>query len=523
MPFRPKYLLLLLTPSLLLHATSLAQSSPSVTQQAGSVSNTQSAATPVFNTVTRAVVLDVVAEDKHKHPVGGLTKNDFNLTEDGQPQDIASFEAVEPQPNTSPRDFSSMPHTVLLIDEINTRFPDLAYARYSIQKLLSGSKWLDDPTALLALTNRGLIVLEDYTRDPNQLKTALEHHRPGLPWRLSEGIEGAEERITISFRSLKSIAIANVGSGRRNNLVWISPGFPILITTGISLEMQKKLFDDIRELSDELLRARMTIYTVDPRGVGMGQSSKYGAAPRNSDPVASITRDKHVAFSDLALTALSGETGGHSFYGHENVDAEIASSIAEGENYYTLSYYPADHNFNGSFRRIKVNIDKPALVAHTRDGYYALPAPVPLTENETAANLAYALLDPLSFAGIPVHLAKVSLSSSVPQGEFGIAIEGKALQWDAAANGGVECNLDIASADFAPDGKPIHLVTHPFLLVLQSTPEDAKRRVVDLSVKLAVDRPAHRVRILVRDRATGYMGSADVTSFPPADAAQVQN
>lgn len=287
--------------------------------------------------------------------------------------------------------------------------------------------------------------------------------------------------------------------------------------------MQKKLFDDIRLLSDELLRARMTIYTVDPRGVGMGRRSPFDSRVRTSDEAASLTRDKQIAFSDLALSALSNETGGHSFYGHENVDAEIATSIAEGENYYTLSYYPNDHNFNGSFRKVKLTIAKPGLVARTRDGYYALASPAPPTEKETATNLAYALMDPLSFASIPVHLEKVSLSASEAQGQFGIAIEGRALQWDTAENGKVQCNLDIASADFSPDGRPIHLVTHPFSFVLQSTPEDAKRRVVDLSVKLAVNQPARRVRILVRDRATGYMGSADVTNFAAAVAAPAQN
>lgn len=157
MLLRLKYLFLLLTPLLLLHAAALAQSSTSTSQQDASLSNTQSAGMPVFNVTTRAVVLDVVAEDKRKLPVRGLTKDDFHLTEDGQPEEIASFEAIESQPNVSPREPSGLPHTVVLIDEMNTRFQDLAYARYSMQKLLSASKSLDDPTALFALTNKGLI------------------------------------------------------------------------------------------------------------------------------------------------------------------------------------------------------------------------------------------------------------------------------------------------------------------------------------------------------------------------------
>lgn len=515
MLLRRKYLLVLLLPSIFLHHAVFAQSPSQIHQQADSIPNVQPAAQPLFKATTRAVVLDVVVEDGRKHPVHGLTRNDFVLTENAQAQEIASFDAVGLTSNVS-RDVSSLPHTILLIDEMNTRFLDLAYARYATEKLLSASKQLDDPTALLALTNQGLLVLQNYTQDPNQLRTALQHHRPSFPWRLSQGIDGAGERITISFRGLQSIAIANQGSGRHNNLIWISPGFPVLIKAGISSGRQKKLFDEIRDLSDELLRARMTIYTVDPRGVDMGQSSHYGSGVWVGNQLAPVPKEKQVAFSDLALSALSSQTGGRSFYGHEDVDAQIASSITEGENYYTVSYYPSNHNFDGSFRKIKVSLATPGLTARTRDGYYALPAPAPPTEKETATTLMQALLNPLNFGSIPVHLAKVSLSGTAPQGEFGIAVEGKALQWNASANGSVQCNLDIAAADFAANGKAIHLVSQPFLFVLRSTPEDAQKRVVELSLKLAVDRPAHRVRILVHDRATGYMGSMDITSFQPS-------
>lgn len=45
---------------------------------------------------THLVLLDVTVTDKQGHPVAGLTKADFNLTEDGQPQTIKFFEEHAP-------------------------------------------------------------------------------------------------------------------------------------------------------------------------------------------------------------------------------------------------------------------------------------------------------------------------------------------------------------------------------------------------------------------------------------------
>jgi len=45
---------------------------------------------------THLVLLDVTAMDKQGHPVAGLTKNDFKLLEDGQPQTIKFFEEHSP-------------------------------------------------------------------------------------------------------------------------------------------------------------------------------------------------------------------------------------------------------------------------------------------------------------------------------------------------------------------------------------------------------------------------------------------
>ncbi|HVZ22431.1 MAG TPA: hypothetical protein VG871_15265, partial [Vicinamibacterales bacterium] len=51
----------------------------------------QAAPQPVFRTATNLVLVDVVVRDRKGAIVTGLTKDDFQLTEDGRPQQILTF------------------------------------------------------------------------------------------------------------------------------------------------------------------------------------------------------------------------------------------------------------------------------------------------------------------------------------------------------------------------------------------------------------------------------------------------
>jgi VWFA-related protein len=60
--------------------------------------------TPRFPAAVEEVLVDVVVNDRDHRPVGGLGREDFLVAEDGVPQAIGSFEAVEVQPTTAARD-----------------------------------------------------------------------------------------------------------------------------------------------------------------------------------------------------------------------------------------------------------------------------------------------------------------------------------------------------------------------------------------------------------------------------------
>ncbi len=222
-----------------------------------------------LRTATRAVVLDIVVTDQNGRAVQNLQKGDFSLAEDGQEQGLASFEEVGIVSRRTVKFGKAPAEQILLIDEINAEFANLAYARYCIGKLLrkNGGR-LDQPSSLMALTNEGLVLLHEATRDGNALFSALDSRGPNLPLLLGLGGRHNEmERISISLAAMHEIAAAGAGSNVRRNIIWISPGFPIISNSDIGAKSRSGLFESIRLLSAELLQARMIVYTVDPRGV----------------------------------------------------------------------------------------------------------------------------------------------------------------------------------------------------------------------------------------------------------------
>src|SRR6266478_549194 len=478
----------------------------------------------VLKRTTRAVVLDVVVTDKTGHSFPGLTKTEFTLLEDGQPQTIATFEAAgishridDPQRTISALG-SEFPQIILLIDEMNTSFKDLAYARYCMGKLLRKNRGqLQQSTALMALTNEGLRVLHGSTLDSNTLWAALDHHHPAIPWRLKGGVYGASERLNISLGALEKIAAAGEGSSIRRSVVWISPGLPILSSISITAESQANALSAIRKLSDELLHARVTVYTVDPRGVreSSALSTISSASPGtfNASYWEVLSQSNNSNFGDLALQRFAIETGGKSFWGHNSIDGEVASSISEGEAYYTFSYYPSNSLFDGKFRKIAVAMNRPELKSRTRDGYFAIPEAPPPTDEQLTDQIELALSNPLGYLGVPVT-AKASVLPGEPQQiRVAITADRHSLTWNTLSNGGQQCQLIAVAATFssASNEKPLKIQKEDFAYVLPAERMSAlAEKPVIYTLSLPFEPGIAHMRILLRDKVSGRTGTVDL-------------
>jgi VWFA-related protein len=337
-----------------------------------------------LHAATRLILLDVVVTDKHGKPVRTLSINDFTIQEDGEEQAIASFEGpnghapvsleenlksagdVKNKAQSAANAMISSALTILVLDELNTMVLDQAYARRQIRRYLhANGPRLPEPTALMALGEKRLELLHDYSSDANALEVALQRHPAHLPFRLMTGggLTGSSERLADALEALREIAAANGQFAGRKNVIWIGSGFPSLNYLREQPSDKARLFQYVRQTSDMLWKSRLSLYTVDPTGLVVVHENING----RMDP-----------FTDeLVFEQLAPQTGGRIFREMNDLDAQIAASVEDGDSYYSLSYYPSNREWNGTFRRIRAVMRNPELTARTRNGYFATPESIP--------------------------------------------------------------------------------------------------------------------------------------------------
>lgn len=145
---------------------------------------------------SRAVLIDVLVTDRDGHPVKGLKKEAFSVSEQGKPQAISYFEehrgltpervreAQVPQlPADSFSNYSPIGTppavNVLLLDALNTPMPDQIYLRQAAEHYLKTLK----PGSRMAIFTLGLRLrfVEGFSDDPALLAQALGYKKNDRP------------------------------------------------------------------------------------------------------------------------------------------------------------------------------------------------------------------------------------------------------------------------------------------------------------------------------------------------------
>lgn len=539
--------------------------------------------TPVYTLqqTVQAVVLDIVVTDRDNHTVPGLSAKDFSVTEDKVPQKINLFQApsehaMPPAVATSGktgdalvRASGSAPLTLLLLDEISTSPEDLYYARHQTADFLSKQPaTLQTPTTLLALTGKRLRVLADYTTSRDQLLAAVKADKEPPAWYVlrdrqvryeTTGLVTSFNRLRTYLSTLTELAHATEAHPGRKNVIWIGPGLPALNSLQAN---DRTARDTIREAilrcSTSLLHARLTVSTVDPKGLVVGTTELI--VPSAAGTI--ITNGGDAALDELSFEQLALQTGGQVRRMRNDVDAEIRDTAASGAEYYTLSYYPTDKEYNGKYRQIRVTLADGNLRAHTRAGYDALPTP-PLSVNRAAAELAFALTSSLHYQAVglsarlapaapqtpsnpnPATPASPAQSPTQPTQNPVILSEGAAESKDlrlapaqSPATQTLHAVVDTADLHFLPDpANPTRLYAnvtfvtavlgregkilsyHVSNMHATEPPNAAPNLKAEFLLPVSLPPRALTLRLLVRDPATGHIGSADLPLSPPGATA----
>jgi hypothetical protein len=232
----------------------------------------------------------------------------------------------------------------------------------------------------------------------------------------------------------------------RKNLIWFASQFPLSLfaadTDGPNFQEETKATLDL------LAHDQIAVYPVDARGVPYGDSHAQLANSVHSDTITSpieagtgaptggggnapsttssfVQGSSVVVDSYNTMDGIAQATGGRAFYGDNNVAAELVKATVGGEMYYTLAYAPTNQNYDGTLRRIHVELTKKGYALAYRRAYYGTETPqvaVAATADEhVAADAGKAkVAEPPVKDSLAINPVKDSLSASM---EYGAPVE----------------------------------------------------------------------------------------------------
>jgi len=497
------------------HSVPVTGQSPS--QTANSSQTVKNAdGTYTIRTTARLVVLDVVVEDKKGHVVTDLTRDQFHVTESNDPETILNFEtagshSVAPEMTIdSTQDLDRLapraPVNIILLDEFNTRFEDMAFARYSLKEWLKRQPdKLDTPTMLLSVSLQKFEVLRDYTQNKQEILSALDHHFAALPWQAQQ-YSWVAERYSLAFQTLQRVAQAVVGHIGHKNMIWIGRGFPPLDFANVPIDTQNRIDSIVQETVNRMRDARVTLYTIDPAGLQVGNT--YGSTAEFNDPFG----------GNYQFAKLATATGGKALYGRNDVDAEIGTTIRDGSSFYTLTYRPGNESRDPQkFRKIRVTVDRPELVVTTREGYYLQRPASGVNPTAPSRRLAMDLVSAESstmvYDGLPM-----TVKPRIEPDTYLIHVDGRAVPWSNATDTDPrKAEMILMVSTFDKKGKELKRDAKSLKVSAPAgtAPTGRIELPVNLPYKLEHDPKAVRARVVVRMAGSGRIGTADLDLLAP--------
>src|SRR5215813_550741 len=387
-----------------------------LTQDSGAQQN------PTIKATTRLVVLNVVVTDRLGRPVSNLKKEDFSVFENGRLQSVDTFEASRAQSssveasasgvaaasnsantNLSIAATSAGPRVILVLDQLNSISEDAMFAVQKLQKYLqSQPAVLRQPTSLYVLNKRRLEPILGPTLDREAILAKIKKDIIELPPHNLEsgGIQGAANRLVASLMALDEITLANAAQKGRKNIVWIGNAMTVLSDTHVSGVDSAKFRNWVHYTANWLEETQTTVYTIDPRGVEVSPAAvTTGGMITGLVPAGGIV-GPDVTTGELVFEAVAPESGGAILRKRNDIDVAIADVVQDGSSYYTLSYYPTNTVWDGSFRQIKIRIEPANLIARTQHGYYAFPDGFEEQNDQIEFGLSRALMTPVAFQSI---------------------------------------------------------------------------------------------------------------------------
>ena len=358
---------------------------------------------PVFRAGVNFVRVDVIVTDRKGEPVTNLTKDDFEVFEDGKAQVIDQFRLIDatgagrdelPARELRTRDdelFDAEREDVrvfaILLDDYHVPRGRSMAVRDTLVEFIREQVRPNDlltvmypmtPVTTLTFTRdhesviRAVRLFEGRKGDYTPRNAAEEQHYRNLP-----AIERIRSDVAADALSALSVRLGSLREGRKS-IILVSDGF------GASLQR-------LREVNRDANRNNVSIYPFDPCGL----VAPGGFSP-NGRPDCSANR-----FRRDVLLQLAEETDGRAIVNRNSLSAGLAQIGRDSSYYYLLGYTSPQPATDGKFHEIRVRLKTRGLDVRARKGYWALTA----AEVIRAANARPVVLTPVQRALAAIDIA----------------------------------------------------------------------------------------------------------------------
>ena len=532
---------------------------------------------PTFRADVILVSVDVVVRDRSGTVVRGLTAADFEVHEDGRPQQIRTFtfqeiddtkapaasvdllsdvqarvveSAQQPAsaaarpavPDESPlrsQDLAGRRLIVLLFDVSSMQPEDVQRSVESAQKYVTEQMSSADLIAVATVSSM-LNVLTDFTGDRAKVQEALNKlaYTEGTATPPPDAATMATDEVTAAdpdaaateevaeldmfnndmrLRVLKTLAETLQPIEQKKAIVYFSAG------------MQRGGSDnqvELRATINAAVRANLAIYSIDTRGLQAVVPG--GDATRGSGRGQAMFSGRGMAqqfarlsSSQSTLTTLSADTGGRAFTDTNNFGEAFTRLRRDMSAYYLLGYNSTNRTKDGRFRRIQVRLKQEGLRVEARAGYYSDRDFTHTARGDRETQLQDQLWAAVSATDLPVIVTS-DFFRLTPDKYFvpvAIAVPGSYVPVPAGKDKAI---LDILGEVRDERGFPVGRIRQTMELPAAASATLAGKQILYQS---GVTLPPGRfsVKVVVRENANGMMGSFEAPiTIPQLNAATLK-
>lgn len=402
----------------LLGTAALAAQQPAARQPA----ETSDQDRPNFRMAIDLVTTDVIVRDGNGQFVADLTKADFEITEDGVVQEIASLDLVhggrtfnlQAPPPPPPQEGIILPQTrptndaagrifLFFVDDLHMNFRDTSRIRMLFKEM--SETLLHDGDMFGVVSTGTSSIAIDLTYDHRRMQEAIKRIS-GSALRPSEIIQGPQSsqgpselryRAHVAFSTAYDIVkkLEKI-QNRRKAIIYVSNGYDFNPFEGARYNdpnivgMKNDRYEymeydpftrksqqfadadlarELAELTRAANRANATFYTIDPRGLVAGSDLDEQVDPSEWNA--------HVRKTQDSLRVIAEQTGGFATINQNAFDKALQRIDAESSDYYVLGYYSTNPDPTRRTRRIEVKVSRPGLDVWSRTSYSLRPPPEP--------------------------------------------------------------------------------------------------------------------------------------------------